>query len=184
MLSVPAGNAADGWVPWTPATAESADQGLSEAIQAFEPLPNEAGSACARWLRESSLMQWPQTVTWVLHRNELIEGFIAMRSGIVELDLPRAKVWEQGETIPWPCSVVEWMCRREGEDFDGKRLINQAIYRARQVGETQGNVALVIEPFNPRIREILLNEHDYLRRTRQGHLWLPLYKAKDQLMPS
>jgi hypothetical protein len=183
-MSKRAESAADGWVQWIPATEKSADKGLSKAIQDFEPLPNEAGSACARWLKESSLMQWPQTVTWVLYRNGLVEGFIAMRSGIVELDIPRKKVWEKGETVPWPCTVVEWMCRRAGDDFDGKRLINQAIYKATQVGETQGNAALVIEPFSPRIREILLREHDYLRRTGQGHLWLPLNNPEDHLLPS
>ncbi len=183
-MSIPAGNAADGWVPWVPATAESAHEGLSKAIDEFEPLQYVAGSAGARWLKESSLMQWPQTVTWVLYRNGLIEGFIAMRSGIVELPLAREKVWEKQATVRWPCSVVEWMCRRDGDEFDGRRLINQAIYRAREVGKTQGNVALVIEPFDPKIGEILKKEHDYLSATGQGHLYVPIYDPEDRLMPS
>jgi hypothetical protein len=183
-MSMPAGDAADGWVPWIPATAESADTGLTDAIGTFEPLNYIAGAAGARWLKESSLMQWPQTVTWVLYRDGLIEGFIALRSGIVELPLARARVWEKQVTYRWPCTVVEWMCRRDGDAFDGKRLINQAIYRAREVGKTQGNVALVIEPFDAKIKEILLKEHDYLSPTGQGHLYLPLYEPEAGLLLS
>jgi hypothetical protein len=178
-----AGDEVDGWVQWVPTIAKSANWSLSEAIEAFEPLEYEAGSACARWLKESALLQWPQTVTWVLFRNGLVEGFFAMRSGIVELDLPKTGPGDSADAIIRPCSVVEWLCRRRGDEFDGRPLINQAIYRAREVGKTQGNIALVIEPFNATIGKILLAEHDYLSETAQGHLWLPLYEPNDLLMP-
>lgn len=179
------GDEPDGWVPWVPSNAKSANWSLPEAIEAFEPLEYEAGSACADWLKEAALLQWPQTVTWVLFRNGLIEGFFAMRSGIVELDLPGPGAGDDhSDPIVRPCSVVEWLCRRRGDEFDGGRLINQAIYRAREVGKTQGNIALVIEPFDRTIAKILRREHDYLKETAQGHLWLPLYGPEDQLMPS
>ncbi len=178
----------DGWTRWEPAIAKSANWTLAEAIRAFEPPDYVAGRECARWLKEESLVDYPHTITWVLCNAGVIEGFFAICSGVFELELPHSRPEDDVQSVKWPCSVIKWMCRRGGHrpgggEYDGRPIINQAIARAKAVGKTQGNVALVIEPFDEVIAGKLLKRHEFLRMARQGQLWMPLYEGNDLLVP-
>jgi len=178
----------DGWVRWDPVIAKSASWGLAEAVEAFEPLENLDGQECARWLKEESLKNYPHTVTWVLCRAGIVEGFFAMCSGAMELELPDSRPDDKVQSVKWPCSVVKWMCRRrgrrsDGAEYSGLPIINHAIYRAKEVAKYQGNVALFIEPSNDTIAEKLVAEHTFLRRVTQGQLWVPLFEKDELLYP-
>jgi hypothetical protein len=161
---------------------------VAEAIEAFEPLKNDDGEECARWLKEMSLIDYPHTVTWVLCNAGVLEGFFAMCSGVMELELPHTLPSDEVQSVKWPCSVIKWMCRRDGKrpdgtEYDGLPIINHAIYRAREVAKHQGNVALFIVPSNEVIARKLLEEHEFLRQVKQGQLWVPLFEEDDLLYP-
>lgn len=178
----------DGWTRWEPSIAKSANWALAEAVEAFEPLGYDAGEECAWWLKNESLRNYPHTITWVLCNAGVLEGFFAICSGVLELELPHSNPDDVVQNVKWPCSVIKWMCRRggkrpDGREYDGRPLINQAIARGKEVGTVQGNVALVIEPFDDFIADKLLERHDFLRKARQGQLWMPLYGDNDLLLP-
>lgn len=186
----------DGWTRWDPSIAKSANWTLSNAVRDFQPLDNEDGEECARWLKEQSLDDYPLTVTWVLCAGGKIEGFFAMCSGVMELELPHSTPNDEVRSVKWPCSVIKWMCRHGGErpgggEYEGAPIINHAIYRAREVATYQGNVALFIEPSNPVIAQKLLEQHTFLRQAQQGQLddrqlgqlWVPLFDNHILLYP-
>lgn len=165
----------EGWVRWTPAVARSRGwEDLAEAVEDFRAPCEGAGSACERWLKEESLDEWPRTVTWVMFHAGLVQGFFAICSSSINITMP------DGKKEMWPCSKIVWLSRRdrrEGGKFKGQTLFMQAASRAGEVGEIQGNVALVIEPFDDRIAKLLELRHEFLRTANQGQLWLPLYAA-------
>lgn len=178
----------DGWTRWDEATAKSANWTVANAVKAFEPLNNDDGEECARWLKEDALNDHPHTVTWVLCNGGVLEGFFAMCSGTLELELPVTSPGEEVGSVQWPCSVIKWMCRRDGHRpdgslYDGLPIINHAIYRAKEVAKHQGNVALFIEPSNAVIAEKLLQQYPFLRRVKEGQLWMPLFDKYQLLMP-
>jgi len=177
----------NGWTRWD-TTARSADWTVANAVETFAPLKNDDGEECGRWLKEESLNDYPHTVTWVLCNGGVLEGFFAMCSGTLELELPRTDPREEIESVQWPCSVIKWMCRRDGKrpdgtEYDGLPIINHAIYRAKEVATHQGNVALFIEPSNPVIAEKLLGQYPFLRRVKEGQLWMPLFDKYELLTP-
>jgi len=181
----------DGWTRWDPAAAKSPNWTLPHAVRDFVPLDNEDGEECARWLKEQSLVDYPLTVTWVLCNAGVVEGFFAICSGVMELELPHSKPSDQVRSVKWPCSVVKWMCRRGGErpgggEYEGGPIINHAIYRAQEVTSLQGNVALIIEPSNEVIAGKLLKQHTFLRQVKQGQLgqlWVPVFEKDTFLHP-
>jgi hypothetical protein len=178
----------DGWTRWDEATAKSANWAVANAVADFEPLKNDDGEECARWLKEEALKDYPLTVTWVLCNGGVLEGFFAMCSGTLELELPRLEPNEGIQTVKWPCSVIKWMCRRDGErpdgtEYDGLPLINHAIYRAKEVAKYQGNAALFIEPANSVVAGKLLDQYAFLRQVKEGQLWIPLFDEHQLLMP-
>lgn len=79
----------------------------------------------------------------------------------------------------WPCSQIKWLCRHDQGKFLGRVIFEQAAYTAQRVTEFQGNVALVIEPFDDTIAKILESKLKFLRRADQGQLWIPLHRDAD-----
>lgn len=178
----------DGWTRWEPSLAKSANWTVAKAIEDFRPPENEDGEECARWLQENALYDYPQTITWVKCNGGVLEGFFAICSGTMELELPHPKPSDEIKSSKRPCSVIKWLCRRggkrpDGTEYDGLPIINHAIYRAREVADLQGNVALFIEPANDEIATKLLERYEFLRRANEGQLWIPLFDKSDLLYP-
>jgi hypothetical protein len=170
----------DGWIRWRPEIAESAAwEDLAEAVEGFEPPCNEAGEECARWLKEQSLLDYPFTATWVMFHNGIVHGFFAMSSNTFNVSYPSGEEGGVGGKEKWPCSQIKWLCKREQGKFLGVTLFEQAVYTADRVAQFQGNVALVIEPFDDVVAEILESRLTFLRRAEQGQLWMPLYRDED-----
>jgi hypothetical protein len=163
----------EGWIRWRPELAESGKyEHIVEAIDAFVPPCNLAGDACDTWLKENSLDDYPYTATWILYTQGMLHGFFALRSSVIAMTFnDRGKEWTQ----PLPCSQIAWLCKRDGGKFHGRAIINSAIGRALEVAQIQGNVALVIEPFDEDVAELLQSRHDFFRAAEHGHLWMPLY---------
>ncbi|HWJ43364.1 MAG TPA: hypothetical protein VNR67_08020 [Solirubrobacterales bacterium] len=168
------------WIHWRPEIADAAGwEDLAEAIQDFEPPCNEAGEECALWLKEHSLEDFPLTATWVLFLNGIVHGFFAMSSSSFTISNPHPSRPEEVVTETWPCSQIKWLCRRNQGKFIGRTFFDQAVYTADRVAKLQGNVALVIEPFDDVIAGILTERHHFLRTADQGQLWIPLYPEED-----
>lgn len=169
-----------GWIRWRPEIAESAAWAdLAEAVEEFEPPCNEAGEECARWLKEQSLSDYPFTATWVMFHNGLVHGFFAMSSNTFTIRYLSSSEEGGDARERWPCSQIKWLCRHDQGKFLGRVIFEQAAYTAQRVTEFQGNVALVIEPFDDTIAEILESKLKFLRRADQGQLWIPLHRDAD-----
>jgi hypothetical protein len=174
----------EGWVRWRPEIAESTVwEDLAEAIADFEPPCNEAGEECAGWLKEQSLLDYPFTATWVLFHASRVHGFFAISSNILSIDYTNSPRESGVAKENWPCSQIKWLCKREGGKFRGATIFKQAAYTAKRVAMFQGNVALVIEPFDDPTAALLQERHEFLRTAEQGQLWLPLYRDEDLFVP-
>ena len=170
----------EGWTRWQPLHADSAAwDDLAEAVEAFEPPCNPAGEECAEWLKEQALHDYPHTATWVLFKSGLIEGFFAISSGLLEISYPDSGQDGEVEKEKWPCSQIKWLCKRDRGKFHGRSMFMQAAFQASEVAKLQGNVALVIDPFDSKTAAVLERRHEFLRRSDQGQLWLPLYPEKE-----
>jgi hypothetical protein len=163
----------EGWIRWRPELAESGEyEEVAEAIEEFVPPCNIAGETCGEWLKTSALRDYPYTATWILYHQGMIHGFFALRSSVISTTIQDGgREWKE----PLPCSQVVWLCKRDGGKFHGRAIINAAIGRAQEVAAVQGNVALVIEPFDDDVAELLQSRHEFFRAAEHGHLWVPLY---------
>ncbi len=169
----------DGWIRWRPEIADSKGyEDLAEAIEAFEPPCNEAGEECAEWLKNQSLSEYPSIVTWVMFHNGLVHGFFAISSNVFTISSPHPS-GNGEEKKKLPCSQIKWLCKRDQGKFLGRTIFEQAAYTASQVAELQGNVALVIEPFDDTIAGVLEKRLTFLRTAEQGQLWVPLYSDEE-----
>jgi hypothetical protein len=184
-LSVTEKKKTEGWIRWGPAAAGSAAwDDLAEAVETFEAPCNDAGEACERWLKEEALDNYPHTATWVLFNAGLIHGFFAICSGVVKISYPNgADKQAEVEKENWPCSQIKWLSKREGGKFRGRSIFRQATIRALEVAALQGNVALVIDPYDDETAALLHERHSFFRTADQGQLWVPLYPEED-LIPS
>lgn len=176
----------EGWIRWEPGEANRNEM-LKAAVEEFEPPckdvgeasaellmeGKDAGEAAAKWLMEESLADHPHSVTWVLYNSNRVQGFFAICSSSLTVTLPAEGNLEEA-SVTWPCSKILWLCKREGSKFDGRILFRQAAARASEVARLQGNVALVIEPYDDGVAERLISRHKFIRAADQGQLWLPL----------
>jgi len=169
-----------GWIRWRPEIAKTAVwDDLAEAIDQFEPPCNKAGEDGAAWLKEHSLRDFPLTATWVLFHNSVVHGFFAMSSNAFSVSSPSPANPEELVKEKWPCSQIKWLCRRNKGKFIGRTFFDQAVFTAYRVAQLQGNVALVIEPFDDEIAGILTKRYDFFRTAEQGQLWIPLYPEEE-----
>lgn len=174
-----------GWYRWRPGRAESlAYEDIAEAVENFEPLDKDAGYMSAKWLKEQSLKDYPSTATWILYKDQRVHGYIAICSGNVTIHDPgRANAFRRkiaglaggryaGELVP--ASEIRWIAKHVDSKFDGKVLLEQAIRVAEKVAEVQGNVALVIDPYDEETAAMLKDNFRFLWSAKKGQLWLRL----------
>src|SRR4051794_27698522 len=94
----------EGWLRWRPELAESgAYEDVVEGIGGFVPPCNVAGDECDKWLKSSSLEDYPYTATWILYTQGMVHGFFALHSSVV------TTVIQDGDTQRrehLPCSQI------------------------------------------------------------------------------
>jgi hypothetical protein len=177
------------WYRWRPEFAESAAYAdIAEAVERFEPVANEAGYAAAEWLKQSSLDDYPSTATWLIYHRQRIEGYFAICSAEVKLyGRQRKKHLERGQEREHelhpaqPASLITWLGKHAEADISGRVLIRQAAFVAREVAEWQGNIALVLDPYNEETAELWLERYSFFRSGKPGRLWLPLHEEEEEL---
>jgi hypothetical protein len=175
----------EGWLRWQPEYLDSAAyEDVVEAIERFEPVDNAAGHMSARWLKEEALHDGKMTGTWLLYRNQKIQGFVSICSGNITLhDDGTANAFRRrlqglpgiryaGELVP--ASEIRWMGRHSKSDFKGEAILAHAVRIAHEVARLQGNAALVIDPYDDDTAEFLLTKFEFLRSAKKGQLWLRL----------
>ena len=175
----------EGWLRWRPEYLNSiAYEEVVEAIDAFEPVDNKAGQMSAKWLKEEALVDDKMTGTWLMYRNQRLQGYVSICSGNITLhDDGKANAFRRtlrglpgvryaGELIP--ASEIRWMGRHVQSDFRGEVLLNHAMRIASEVAELQGNSALVIDPYDDDTADLLLERYRFLRSAKKGQLWLRL----------
>lgn len=170
------GEKGSGWVRWTPDKSRSPVwEYLAEAIADFRAPCENAGPSCELWLKEEALDEFPETVTWVLFDEGVVQGFFAICSSTFSMALP-ASGGGAPQTVTKPCVKVVWICRRdkeEGGSVPGAALFRQALYQAKEMGG-DGNLLLLVEPFNEWMATLLKLHYPQLRDADQGQLWMPL----------
>lgn len=177
------------WYRWRPAFAESAAyEDIAEAIENFEPVNNDAGRAAAHWLKHSALDDYPSTATWLAYRDQRIEGYFAICS--TELTLyerqrkrhlrRRGRRREHVLHPQQPASLITWLGKHAKATMSGTAILRHAAYIASQVAELQGNIALVVDPYDESTGEFWLERYSFLRSAKPGRLWIPLHDDEDE----
>lgn len=177
------------WYRWRPEFAESAAYAdIAEAVDHFEPVDNDAGRAAAAWLKNSALGDYPSTATWLAYHNQRIEGFFAICSSEVTLyERQRKKhLGREGRSREHrlhpqqPASLITWLGKHVNAAMAGDSILHYAAYIATQVAEQQGNIALVLDPFDEETAEFWRDRYSFLRSAKAGRLWIPLHDEEDE----
>lgn len=177
------------WYRWRPAFAESAAYAdIAEAVQAFKPVDNDAGHAAAEWLKNSSLDDYPSTATWLAYYNQRIEGFFAICSAEITLSerqrherLGREGRSDEHQLHPkQPASLITWLGKHADAMMAGDSIIRYAAYIATQVAELQGNISLVVDPFDGETEKFWRERYGFRSAKPEGRLWIPLHEEEDE----
>jgi hypothetical protein len=163
-----------GWFRWRPGLESHwvyAD--VKQAIEDFVPVDKKAGRAAASWLQDEAIADFPATATWLFYDNERVEGFFSIRSGNFAI---REGIKDRlpGGGILKPASEITWLCKHAKAEIDGRWLISRAVGIAYEVAEKQGNIAVVINPYDSETADFLKQKHSFLAQASAGQLWLPL----------
>lgn len=166
------------WVPWDPETAFG-DERLARAVSEFEPVPNPAGWAAARWLREDSLASYGVTVTYLVLVGMRVEGFYAMCAG--EVELPTKQRRDLGLSHPRQgVALIVWLARCEGSRLSGQEILAHAFMRAKYVARIQGLAGIAVDPFDAETAAVWRAEpYEFLKSQTKlpndlKRLWRPL----------
>lgn len=166
-----------GWYRWSPGKDKDiAYRDIAKAVADFEPVDRKAGHAAANWLQTKAIKDYPATATWLHYEEGRIEGFFAIRSGSFRISNgPVQRI--QGGVLK-PASDLTWLCKHAEAKIEGQSLIRRAASIAIKVSLHQGNIALVIDPFDLETSELLRQKHSFLAAARSGQLWLPVLAPK------
>ena|ERR1035438_10300636 len=147
------------WVRLIPEVVEDLgpDQHLLlDAVAEFEPLPRDAGREAARWLRERALDEYGSSVTYLMLLDRQIEAFYALTSAEVLLSgRDRKRIFKDVRENTYevsprqPASLIAWAAKRAGAGEQcGELILRHAFTSALEVAQNQGNIALVLDPFD------------------------------------
>jgi hypothetical protein len=195
------------WIRLTPEVV--ADLGedqhlLLDAIEEFESLDNPAGRAAMNWLRNDALDWDGTTLTYMMLFGGRVEGFYAAASQSVLLsqrDVRRLR-GDQASVINiprrQPATFIAWLAKHRDATTRGLRILEHAFSTATQVAELQGNIALVLDPYDEATAAMWLAMDVGFRRSSRdkfddGHqngsvddrprrLWMPLRDADLRLL--
>lgn len=170
------------WVCLTDARV-SEEPELLEMIDSFTPVDKPAGGEAARWLRDDALASGSagSTRTWMCLDEGKIQGFAALCATSVEFAKPAllgmglsANRHVQGSML------VAQAARHRESGIDGRHLIAFSFAIAREISETIGCVALVLDPADPAVEKVwkadpyYFHESETTNRNGLKRLYLPL----------
>lgn len=167
-----------GWFRWRPGREQNwVYEDIARAIEGFQPVDRGAGSAAAEWLKKEAIGDYPATATWLFYENGRVEGFFAIRSGnFVSQERRRDRL--PGRGILKPASDITWICKHAEAEIPGQILIMRAVSIAMKVAKLQGNVALVINPYDEATAALLQRKYSFLNTARSGQLFLPVLDGR------
>jgi hypothetical protein len=197
-------NGGHAWVRLIPEVVEdlgSSKQLLLDAVEAFESTEWEAGREAAAWLRDRALDEYGSSITYLMLRKGEVEAFYALCSAEVLLTgRDRTKLFRSSRAKSHevsrrqPASLIAWAAKRtDGEEKCGALIMGHALATAWEVAELQGNIALVLDPYDERTADMWLGM-DFLTFRRSANpqkddsdedsepllrLWTPLHPADD-----
>src|ERR1043165_5538122 len=164
-------------VPWDLDRAFEDDR-LARAVSEFEPVPNPAGWAAARGLREEALAYHGVAVTYLALVNLKVHGFYAMCAS--EVEVPEDQRQELGlPSRRLPVALLVWLARSADGEVSGRELLAHAKMRAELVARVQGLAGLAVDPFDEATAALWqAPPFDFLptEASRDGshRLWMPL----------
>lgn len=186
------------FTPEVVADLDSEQDLLLGAVDEFESIPREAGREAARWLRERALDEYGTSVTYLMLLERRVEAFYALSSAEVLLTGRERKQLLRGvrkETydVParQPASLIAWAAKRAGAGAQCAELIlRHAFTSALEVAQSQGNIALVLDPYDEKTAEMWMRmkfvkfrRSTESRRSPNGteqirRLWTPLHPPR------
>lgn len=156
------------WIKWTPHTSEK-QRRIEKAIKNFKPVENDAGRRNAKFLKEESLDSYPTTVTHVLLKGGMIEGFFALSSGTAKLTQSDSRPVAPDDreiSLPphQPVAHIAWIGKHKDARIGGSDLLAQAAGLAMEVVDCgQGQLALSLDAFDEPTAKMWAKEFGFKR---------------------
>jgi hypothetical protein len=124
----------------------------------------EAGREAAAWLRDRALDEYGSSITYLMLRKGRVEAFYALCSAEVLLTGgDRTKLFRGSRANSHevsrrqPASLIAWAAKRtDGGGNCGALIMGHALATAWEVAELQGNIALVLDPYDEQTAEMWL----------------------------
>ena len=173
------------WRRWLPTDSDEDLRAIGAAVEAFQAMDTDAGRDAEHWLKEQALNDHPSTVTWLYLLDGRLEGYYALSSTSVELTQRQRKKltsWRRAHPLhpSQPASLIAWIAKHREAQIPGELLVLHATFIAGQVSELQGNIALVLDPYDDDVGEMWRTRYGF--NTAAGpdssdgrkRLWLPL----------
>jgi hypothetical protein len=172
------------WHRWSPRVAE--DESLvhvAHAVAAFEPVDNPAGRESAAWLKNEALQHFPSVITHIALKDGLVQGFYAIKGAEVRLSQrERRRLLRSGaESVAafQPASLITRVGLHRDATLPFRYVLLHAVSTAVQVRELQGNIALLLDPFDSDVAQRLQREYGFRiayadDSASTPRLWLPL----------
>src|SRR4051812_9645797 len=126
---------AESWHVWSPTIADDpAYAHLAEGVQDFESKDTEGGRAATDWLKYHSLANHPSTVTRLVVRAGLVEGFYALCSAEVRLTQRHRKELEEDDENTHRlhprqgASLIAWVAKHREATVPGELILLHAAW--------------------------------------------------------
>ncbi len=178
----------EAWYVWTPDVADDdrfAD--VAAAVEAFESIPTPAGETESYWLRRESLWSYPSTITRVLVRDGLVQGYYSLTGSTVRLTNRHLRALPLPMANPnplQPATLISHLAKHRHATITADTILMHAVGVALEVAQLQGSVALVVEPHDETSAE-LFTRRGFRRSGRSAsettpRLWVPLHLDADR----
>jgi hypothetical protein len=171
------------WYRWTPESSRAPTQAdVARAIEQFEGPDTPWGREAASWLKTEALAAHPASVTYVCLADGRIQGFFAIKGGVVSLSqrhgrdalgaLPGAPVRPE-----LGASLVDWIARhRDADPFTESVLLRYAISIALNVAKLQGNAVFALDAHDEEQANSMIERYGFRRATgSRTRIWIPLH---------
>lgn len=177
------------WYRWSPETAANCENAaLARAVAEFVSLDTTGGKEAERWFKHEALGVYPSIVTYVVMQGQRIDGFYGITGTQVRLSQRERRrlfrSYDRPVAPAQPASLVTRFARHRDARVPFRSVLLHAVHTAVRVGELQGNVALVLDPYEAYVSDLLQRRYGF--RIASGEesessprLWLPLPGGDD-----
>lgn len=151
-------------------TADNARRfpGLLAAVQGFDAGELDAGRAATEWLHNVDVAAIQESVVHLCFTDGDLVGFYALASGQVELSQRQRTKLAVGGRPTQPAVILTWIAKDARHEFDGIRLVDDAVYEALKASEHVAATVLALDPFDAATADLWRERYGFINSAGSG----------------